>query len=127
MPTDLAFKLAARQAIFDFLGRTRGDGWWGDAKMADYYATLGNDPFNWIKSHPLMTPAITAEYPFDHAGQGETSLMMALCPEAVDMTHFSDAAWYARSATDASITLGEKGRDLILTHVRKVLGIKPAD
>lgn len=126
MPTDLAFKLAARQAIFDFLGRTRGDGWWGDEKMADYYSVLGNDPFNWIKSHPLMTAEITAQYPFDHAGQGETSLMMALCPEAVDMTHYSSDPWYVRSAVDASVALGEKGRDLILAHVRRVLGIKAA-
>ena len=36
MPTDLAFKFAARQAVFAFLQRERGDGWWGSAKMADY-------------------------------------------------------------------------------------------
>ena len=29
MPTDLAFKFAARQAIFAFLERRRGEGWWG--------------------------------------------------------------------------------------------------
>ena len=29
MPTDLAFKFAARQAIFAFLERERGEGWWG--------------------------------------------------------------------------------------------------
>lgn len=126
MPTDLAFKLAARQAIFDFQTRMQGDGWWGDDKMADYYSTLGNDPFNWIKSHPLMTEDIIAQYPFDHAGQGETSLMMALCPEAVDMAHLSTDQWYTRSAAEASVELGQKGRDLILAHVRQVLGITPA-
>lgn len=126
MPTDLAFKLAARQAIFDFQTRMQGDGWWGDDKMADYYSTLGNDQFNWIKSHPLMTADIIAQYPFDHAGQGETSLMMALCPEAVDMAHLSTDQWYTRSAAEASVELGQKGRDLILAHVRQVLGITPA-
>ena len=57
MPTDLAFKFAARQAIFAFLEKERGEGWWGKAGMADYYARQkgGNDPFNWIKAHPLMT------------------------------------------------------------------------
>ena len=57
MPTDLAFKFAARQAIFAFLERDRGEGWWGSEKMANYYAQQkgGDDPFNWIKGHPLMT------------------------------------------------------------------------
>ena len=38
MPTDLAFKFAARQAIFAFLEAERGEGWWGAESMADYYA-----------------------------------------------------------------------------------------
>jgi creatinine amidohydrolase len=124
MPTDLAFKLAARQAIFAFLEKERGEGWWGDAKMANYYAEQagGDDPFNWIKGHPLMTPDIFAEYPFDHAGQGETSLMMALSPEAVDMKRLSAKRWYTLSAGKASTKLGEKGRDMILAHVRQALG-----
>ena len=41
MPTDLAFKFAARQAIFDHLVKERGEGWWGDEAMADYYARAG--------------------------------------------------------------------------------------
>jgi creatinine amidohydrolase/Fe(II)-dependent formamide hydrolase-like protein len=123
MPTDVAFKLAARQAIFEFLEKERGEGWWGDETMAGYYAEQagGADPFNWIKGHPLMTPEIIAQYPFDHAGEGETSLMMALCPAAVDMTRFSAEKWYSRSAAKASAALGEKGRDLILAHMREVL------
>ena len=35
MPTDLAFRLAARQAIFEFLEKERGEGWWGDNKMSN--------------------------------------------------------------------------------------------
>ena len=124
MPTDLAFKLAARQAIFEFVEKTRGEGWWGDAKMADYYAMQkqGDDPFNWIKAHPLMTPDIIKQFPFDHAGKGETSLMMALCPEAVDMSKYTEENWYANDATEASSKLGETGRDLILSQMRRVLG-----
>ena len=123
MPTDLAFKLAARQAIFEFLEETRGEGWWGREAMADYYAAQagGDDPFNWIKGHPLMTAETIQSYPFDHAGQGETSLMMALCPEAVDMSRLTSEAWYARSAAEASAGLGAEGRDLILAHLRTVL------
>ncbi|HOK57031.1 MAG TPA: creatininase family protein, partial [bacterium] len=29
MPTDLAFKLAARESIFEFLEKRYGEGWWG--------------------------------------------------------------------------------------------------
>ena len=123
MPTDLSFKLGARQAIFAFLEREHGEGWWGSAAMANYYADheAGADPFNWIKGHPLMTPEIIATYPFDHAGIGETSLMLALCPEAVNMERFDSGRWYTESAKEASTELGAKGRDLILTHLLDVL------
>ena len=124
MPTDLAFKFAARQVVFEFLEKERGEGWWGDGKMADYYAqqATGDDPFNWIKGHPLLTPDMFAQFPFDHAGQGETSLMLALCPEAVEMDKLDTDKWYTRSAADASAELGAKGRDLILAHMRRALG-----
>jgi creatinine amidohydrolase/Fe(II)-dependent formamide hydrolase-like protein len=69
-----------------------------------------------------MTPEIVAEYPFDHAGQGETSLMMALCPEAVDMRRFEqNKGWYTASAKHASPALGGKARDMILAHLRGIL------
>jgi creatinine amidohydrolase/Fe(II)-dependent formamide hydrolase-like protein len=124
MPTDLAFKFAGRQAIFRFLEGQHGEGWWGNEKMANYYAehAAGANPFNWISVHPLMTSEVIAQYSFDHAGIGETSLMMALCPEAVDMAKFADnKGWYTASAKDASAELGRKGRDLILGHMRAVL------
>jgi creatinine amidohydrolase/Fe(II)-dependent formamide hydrolase-like protein len=125
MPTDLAFKFAARQAIFTLLERERGEGWWGDSKMADYYAQQagGEDPFNWIKGHPLMTAEIIKRYPFDHAGVGETSLLMSLCPDGVDMSRFSEDKWYLRSGREATVELGAKGREMVLGHMRDVLGI----
>jgi creatinine amidohydrolase len=124
MPTDLAFKSAARQATFRFIERESGEGWWGNEKMAAYYAehAAGNNPFNWVRVHPLMTPEIIAEYPFDHAGKGETSLMMALCAEAVDMRRLDEnKGWYTASASDASAVFGGKGRDMILAHLRTIL------
>jgi creatinine amidohydrolase/Fe(II)-dependent formamide hydrolase-like protein len=125
MPTDLAFKFGAKQAVFTFIERTRGEGWWGDNQMADYYARQaeGDDPFNWIKIHPLMTQDIISQFPFDHAGEGETSLMMAMCPGAVDMDKFDDERWYVKSAANASADLGKRGRELILAHLRGVLGL----
>ena len=123
MPTDLAFKFAARRAIFAQLERERGEGWWGAAGMADYYArqSTGADPFNWIKGHPLMNADILTRYPFDHAGKGETSLMMALCPEGVDMDRHTDAHWYTADAPQASAALGAEGAEMILGHMRACL------
>lgn len=124
MPTDLSFKFAARQVIFQWLEETRGEGWWGDSKMADYYAqqAQGDDPFNWIKGHPLLTAEMIAQYPFDHAGIGETSLMLALCPEVVEMEKLDGSKWYTRSAREASAELGARGVEMILAHLRSVLG-----
>lgn len=124
MPTDLAFRLAAKQVIFEFLDKTRGEGWWGDNSMANYYTehdSLDANPFNWIQSHPLMDGDIIDQFPFDHAAQGETSLMMALCPDTVAMDRHSDEQWYAASAVAASAELGEQGVQMILAHLRRVL------
>tara|TARA_Y100000589_G_scaffold21292_1_gene17743 strand:- start:112 stop:852 length:741 start_codon:yes stop_codon:yes gene_type:complete len=110
MPTDLAFKLGARQAIFKFLEHTNGEAWWGREDMSDYYAQhdSGNDPFNWIKIHPLMDSEIIKNYIFDHAGEGETSLLMALAPDGVEIDRVSEnKTWYTQSATNSSKEKGE--------------------
>ena len=122
MPTDLAFRLAARNAVFAHLESTRGRGWWGSPESADYYAghAAGENPFNWIAIHPLMPPG--CPYPFDHAGRGETGLMQALAPETVDMAaHGPDAPWYAADAGAGTAASGEAGVALILTHLRRCL------
>ena len=124
MPTDLAFKTAGRQAIFRFLEKERGEGWWGSNTMADYYAghAQGENVFNWVQVHPLMPASMNGKYPFDHAGIGETSLMLALCPEAVDAAHFADnTGWYTKSASEASAGLGKIGVAMILDHLRATL------
>src|SRR5262249_40188270 len=117
-------KFAARQSIFEFLERERGEGWWGKAEMADYYARQerGSDPLNWIKGHPLMTREIIRQYPFDHAGEGETSLMLALAPEGVELDRLASESWYAKSAAAASKETGARGVELILAQLRRVLG-----
>ncbi|RJT37550.1 creatininase family protein [Mesorhizobium waimense] len=122
MPTDLAFKTAGRQAIFRFLEKQRGEGWWGSEAMADYYAGQGANFFNWVQVHPLMPATMNGKYPFDHAGIGETSLMLALCPEAVDAARFADnTGWYTASAPDASAEMGQEGVAMILHHLRAIL------
>jgi len=123
MPTDLAFKTAARQLIFEYLEAERGEGWWGRDDMQDYYDQhdAGSDPFSWIRFHPLMDEKTIKAYDFDHAGIGETSLMMSLCPEGVDMDKFDDTKWYSRTAKDASKAYGETATAGILVHLRKIL------
>jgi creatinine amidohydrolase len=124
MPTDLAFRLGARQAIFRFVEGERGEGWWGKPEMASYYGAPARDadPFSWIKLHSLMGPEMAGAFPFDHAGLGETSLMLSLAPETVAMErHGENTGWYTESAAGASATLGDKGRDLILARLRGLL------
>lgn len=124
MPTDLSFRLAARNAIFRFLETTRGPGWWGDRGMQDYYAqhAAGADPFNWIRIHPLFPQG--ADFPFDHAGVGETALMLALAPETVDMESALEGGhWYTETAPQATVELGERGVAIALAHLRQCLGL----
>jgi creatinine amidohydrolase/Fe(II)-dependent formamide hydrolase-like protein len=124
MPTDLTFRLAARNAIFRHLERERGPGWWGDRRMQDYYAqhAVGADPFNWIRIHPLFPPG--SDFPFDHAGIGETALMLALAPDTVDMVRVQDGAhWYTETAVQATAELGQRGVQIALAHLRTVLGL----
>lgn len=123
MPTDLAFRLAARQATFTHLEQTRGPGWWGRADMADYYGAADN-PFNWIGIHPLMPSEVKQHFPFDHAGEGETALMLALAPETVEPDRMRDnTTWYTATAPRATKAQGEAGVAVILDHLRTLLGL----
>lgn len=126
MPTDLAFRLAARNAIFRHLETTRGPGWWGAADMADYYEqhAQNTDPFAWIQVHPLFPKG--ADFPFDHAGEGETALMQVLAPDTVDMTRTGEGGhWYTATAPQATAENGERGVQIALDHLRDVLGLSP--
>jgi creatinine amidohydrolase/Fe(II)-dependent formamide hydrolase-like protein len=124
MPTDLSFKLAARQEIFSFIESERGDGWCGDSSSSSYYSEheTGTDPFNWIHICPFMSPEAQAKFPIDHAGEQETSLMMVFCPECVDMKRFNDENWYSRSATKASPDYGNRAKEIILRDMKKTMG-----
>ena len=124
MPTDLAFRLAGSNAIMRLMEATRGPGWWGDRGMQDYYARQaeGADPFNWIRIHPLFPKG--ADFPFDHAGRGETALMQALAPDAVDMSRALEGGhWYTEDANKAWPEMGEAGVQIALDHLRQVLGL----
>jgi len=123
MPTDLAFRLGAREAIFEYLEKERGEGWWGSEKMKDYYKMheSGSDPFNWIKVHPFMDGETQKKFPVDHASLQETSLMLAFCPEGVDMQRFTEKKWYSLDAKKATLEYGLAAREMILENLRSIL------
>lgn len=123
MPTDLAFKLAAREAIFEYVEKECGEGWWGNEGMKDYYAMheQGSDPFSWIKIHPFMDAETQKRFPIDHASLQETSLMLAFCPEGVDMNRFVEKKWYSAGAKNAEIEYGNAAKEAILKKMKTVL------
>ncbi len=123
MPTDLAFRLASVQSIFEFLEKQNGEGWWGSNDMQNYYQNQqqGNDPFSWIQIHPFMDEQTQRQFPIDHAGLQETSLMMAFEPNGVDMSKFSDEKWFAQEATKANLEYGNAAKKMILEGMRKAL------
>ncbi len=123
MPTDLSFKLAARQATFSFLEKQRGEGWWGSAGSGDYYENheQGDNPFNWIRIHPFMSAGIQKLHPIDHAGKLETALMMSFCPEGADMSRFAEGKWYTQTAKEASLAYGDQVKQLILEDLKSIL------
>ena len=126
MPTDLTFRLAARQATFAHLETTRGQGWWGNSDMASYYDghASGDNPFNRISIHPLMPLELANQLPFDHAGEGETALMLALCPDLVEPARMTEnATWYTATAPRATRVQGEAGVAVILQHLKSLLRI----
>lgn len=119
MPTDLAFRFAGRRSIFDYLEKTKGRGWWGTEKTSKYYE--GDNPFDWIRIHPLANAENFAAYPLDHAGQCETELMMALYPEEVNMSHHSPDLWYCKSAVKADLNEAEIIIGELFDNVKKIL------
>jgi creatinine amidohydrolase len=123
MPNDLALRLAAKQVTFELLREQKGEGWWGDDSMKDYYSAHaeGENPFNWIQVHPFMSERVQKEFPIDHAGKQETSLMMAFCPEGVDMSRHSSDGWYAQSAKQADMEYANLAKAEILKDIREIL------
>jgi len=125
MPTDLAFRTAARHTIFNWLEKHQGEGWWGTEKYADYYG--GNNPFAWIQFHPFRRiPAKDCPYKFvgDHAGLCETSETMAMFPELVELDRIDGTLWYAREGLKASAEYGEAALEAASRGIEKALGFE---
>ena len=69
-----------------------------------------------------MSENAQSQFPIDHAGLQETSLMMAFCPEAVDMKRFDESKWYSQTAKDASLDYGNRAKEIILNDMKKLMG-----
>ena len=107
MPTDLAFRFAARHTIFNWLEKNAGEGWWGTEKFSSYYSG-DNNPFAWIKIYgPRMNKEDQLRFPGDHAGKCETSEALKMYPQCVDMDKIDNSLWYCRPAKDASAEYGD--------------------
>ena len=120
MPTDLAFRFAGRRAIFRFLEKNRGRGWWGDSSMKEYYNE--DNIFDAIQIHRL-SEEVRNHFGGDHAGKIETSAMMELFPQLVHMERHTDRDWFAQSALNASRKIGRDYVKEIIHHWEEFLGL----
>ena len=123
MPLDLALRFAGRRAIFEYLEQEKGQGWWGNKEMANYYDTKENI-FDAIQVHG-EPQAIIAEFSGDHAGKLETSAMMYINQDAVRMDlHDCSEDWFSEDAVEATKEYGEKYIEARIDYFAKMLKIK---
>lgn len=111
MPLTLCCKKAAKVLLMRRMEETRGKAWWGSDDFRNYYDALGTsgNPLDYIKVIPAMSARAQRATGYDHAGKYETSLLMALCPDAVRMDSVKENRhWYTEAAGEASVALGEQ-------------------
>ena len=129
MPTDLAFRTAARHTIFNWLEKHQGEGWWGTEKYSNYYSGE-NNPFAWIQMHPfdvILPKDCAFKNDADHAGICETSEIMAMYPELVEKDRIDNSLWYARTGIDASAEYGEALLEGAARGIEANIGYKVED
>ena len=117
MPMTLCYRTAAKRATMEYLEETLGEGWWGSESYSDYYEQLegANNPFGWIKVIPTMTTEVQNATGYDHAGEFESSILMALYPDCVKKERIDDVKhWFTESARKANKELGDKMVELSL-------------
>lgn len=124
MPMTLAYRMAAKRATMDYLEKTMGEGWWGSESYANYYEQLegDNNPFNWIKVIPTMSSAVQTATGYDHAGKYECSLLMALYPDAVDLSRIDEIKhWFTESSREANTELGTVMMEKSLEYLKDAI------
>lgn len=124
MPMTLCYRMAAKRATMAYLEKTLGQGWWGSESYANYYEQLegDNNPFNWIKVIPTMSTAVQNATGYDHAGEFECSILMALYPDCVELDRIGERPhWFTKSAERANAELGERMVELSLEYLDKAI------
>ena len=124
MPMTLSYMKAAKRATMRYLEKTQGRGWWGSENYASYYENLGggDDPFSWIKVIPTMSTEVQNATGYDHAGKYETSILMSLYPDAVDLSRLGERKhWFTEAAKDASTAIGDEMVEKSLEYLREAV------
>jgi creatinine amidohydrolase len=107
-PEALAFRKAAAELTFEKACGERGPGWWGDHSPTSHGNVWGR-----ISVGPTILPAAAGVAGGDHAGLWETSLMLHLRPELVELPRLTEERyWYTETpgdrADEASAARGEE-------------------
>jgi len=119
MPTDLAFRMAGRHTIFNWLEKESGEGWWGTEQFSNYYSG-NNNPFHWIMMHTArFLPEDNARFEGDHAGKMETSQIMVTHPTLVDKERIDGSLWFARAGKDANAEFGDAALESMTLQAEK--------
>lgn len=125
MPMTIACHKAAKKVTMQYMEDTYGRGWWGSNDYVDYYQNLGtaDDPFSYIKVVKLMEDSVQEEIGgVDHAGVTETSIIMSLYPEKVDVSRCNlNTEWYTESAPQATKEKGDYAIQKTLEYLKKVI------
>ena len=124
MPMTLCYRTAAKRATMEYLEETLGEGWWGSESYSNYYEEMegDNDPFSWIKVIPTMSTEVQNATGYDHAGEFECSLLMALYPDCVDLSRLGDKEhWFTKSSAKANAELGERMAKLSLEYLSEAI------
>ncbi len=89
-PEALAFRKAAADLSFELMREQHGMGWWGYTPPEQH-----GKVWDRIRVMPSILPAAAAACRGDHAGRCETSLLMHLRPELVDLGQLQGQSfWY---------------------------------
>ena len=124
MPMTLCYRTAAKRATMEYLEETLGEGWWGSESYSNYYEEMegANDPFSWIKVIPTMSTEVQNATGYDHAGKYESSILMSLYPDAVDLSRIDDIKhWFTESAREASTKIGDEMVEKSLAYLMEAV------
>ena len=124
MPMTLCYRTAGKRATMEYLEETLGEGWWGSENYANYYEQLegDNNPFSWIKVIPTMSTEVQNATGYDHAGKYESSILMSLYPECIDLSRIDDVKhWFTESAREASTEIGDEMVRKSLEYLNKAI------